>query len=89
MTRSAEESEHDRDPIVLAQLESHMRQAFDDQWQFVGFVHRSGNVNQKDEIGKRSCFAGDFAALDADADPPVILIPRATGDFSVRSERMS
>ena len=38
------------DMVILAELFDQALQAPLDQWELVGFVHRTGDVDQKDEI---------------------------------------
>ena len=66
----------DRDPVARVQPVGEQGQRALHQRQFVGLVHRSGDVDQEDEVGRRPRPPRQVVAAQADAEQPRIGVPR-------------
>ena len=81
--------DHDRDAIVLAQLLDEQAHRLLDQRQLVRRLHRTGDVDQENQVACRPLLVSDFPAFQSDPDEPMGRLPGAGRDLEVDRERRS
>ena len=79
--------DHDRHPVLRAQLRDQGRERLLEQRQLVGLVHRTGGVDQEHQVGRRQLGLRHIKALDPDHQQLSLRIPRRGGEFGRRAER--
>ena len=76
----------DGNAVLRRELSGEKLDGLLDERQLVFVGHRSGNVEQEDEVAGRAGFGVELLALERDLHERVRLVPRARGGFDVDGE---
>jgi len=80
--------DHDRYSILLPHVLHQQFHRFFHQWQLVGIIHRTGHVEQKDQIAGRRAGHIQVPALQADMHKVALLVPGADAHLGIDAEGM-